>query len=60
MNDNRQEFSEILPNEHRGFEHELLYVLGKDVNLLHRFESGEELVSFYIKFNKLESKYKFK
>lgn len=51
------DFSEILPNEHRGFEHELLYVFGKDVNLLHRFGTGEELVSLYIKFNKLEWKY---
>ena len=51
------DFSEILPNEHKGFEHELLYVFGKDVNLLHKFGSGEELVSLYIKFNKLEWKY---
>lgn len=51
------DFSEILPNEHAGYEHEMLYVFGKDVNLLHRFGVGEELVSLYIKFNKLESKY---
>ncbi len=51
------DFSDILPNEHKGFEHELLYVFGKDVNLLHRFGTGEELVSLYIKFNNLESKY---
>ena len=28
------DFSEILRNEHKGYEHELLYVFGKDVKLL--------------------------
>lgn len=51
------DFSAILPNEHVGFEHEILYVFGKAVDLLHRFGTGEELVPLYIKFNKLESKY---
>jgi len=51
------DFSEILPNEHAGYEHEMLYVFGKDVNLLHRFGAEEELISLYIKFNKLESNY---
>ena len=51
------DFSEVRYNEHKGFEHELLYIFGKDVNLLPRFGSGEELVSLYIKFNKLESRY---
>lgn len=51
------DFSAILPNEHVGFEHEMLYVFGKAVDLLHRFGTGEELVPLYIKFNKLESKY---
>lgn len=51
------DFSEILPNEHVGYEHEMLYVFGKDVNLLHRFSAGEELIPLYIKFNKLESNY---
>jgi hypothetical protein len=50
-------FSEIRHNTHKGFEHELLYVFGKDVKLLRRFSSGEEQVSLYIKFNKLESRY---
>ena len=52
-----RDFSEIRLNEHKGYEHEMLYVFGKDVNLLRRFGSGEECVSLYIKFNKLESKY---
>ena len=51
------DFSEIRHNTHRGFEHELLYVSGKDVKLLQRFGSSEEQVSLYIKFNKLESRY---
>ncbi len=51
------DFSEILPNEHAGYEHEMLYVFGKDINLLHRFDAGEESISLYIKFNKLESNY---
>lgn len=51
------DFSEILQNEHKGYEHELLYVFGKDVKLLNRFCSEEEQVSLYIKFNKLESLY---
>ena len=38
------DFSEILQNEHKGFEYENLYVFGKDVT-----------VSLYIKFNKLEN-----
>jgi hypothetical protein len=51
------DFSEIRHNTHKGFEHELLYVFGKDTKLLRRFSSGEEQVSLYIKFNKLESRY---
>ena len=51
------DFSEIKHNTHKGYEHELLYVFGKDVKLLNRFCSEEEQVSLYIKFNKLESLY---
>lgn len=51
------DFSEILLNEHRGYEHELLYVFGKDVTLLERTGSREKKVSLYIKFNKLENCY---
>ena len=49
------DFSEILQNEHRGFEHEQLYVFGKDVVLLERTGTEEKTVSLYIKFNKLEN-----
>lgn len=48
------DFSEILPNEHEEYKHELLYVFGKDVRLLERVGNKEKTVSLYIKFNKLE------
>ena len=51
------DFSERLQNEHRGFEHELLYVFGKDVKLLERMGSAAKTVSLYIKFNKLANCY---
>lgn len=49
------DFSDILQNEHKGFEHEKLYVFGKDVTLLERSGAEEKNVSIYIKFNKLEN-----
>lgn len=49
------DFSEILQNEHKGFERERLYVFGKDVTLLERTGKEEKTVSLYIKFNKLEN-----
>ena len=50
-----QDFSTILQNEHKGFEHEKLYVFGKDITLLERNGTEEKTVSLYIKFNKLEN-----
>jgi len=49
------DFSEILQNEHKGYENELLYIFGKDVTLLERFGDEEKNVSLYIKLNKLEN-----
>ena len=49
------DFSGILQNEHKGFEHERLYVFGKDVILLERNGTKENRVSLYIKLNKLEN-----
>ncbi len=49
------DFSGILQNEHKGYEHEHLYVFGKDVILLERNGTEEKAVSLYIKFNKLEN-----
>lgn len=51
------DFSEILNNEHVGYEHEKLYVFGKDVKLLERNGTEEKTVSLYIKFNKLDNSY---
>lgn len=51
------DFSEILQNEHIGYEHELLYVFGKDVELLERMGNAKKIVSLYIKFNKIDSCY---
>ena len=51
------DFSEVLRNENTGFEHERLYVFGKDVVLLERTGTEEKTVSLYIKFNKLENSF---
>lgn len=51
------DFSEILSNEHKGYEHERLYVFGKDVTLLERSGTKEKTLSLYIKFNKLENSF---
>ena len=51
------DFSEILQNEHKGYEHELLYVFGKDIELLERMGNACRTVSLYIKFNKMDNSY---
>ncbi len=51
------DFSEILQNEHSGYEYEQLYVFGKTVTLLERTGNAERSVPLYIKFNKLECCY---
>lgn len=51
------DFSEILQNEHKGYEHERLYVFGKDVVLWERNGTEEKTVALYIKFNKLENSF---
>ena len=51
------DFSEVRQNDHVGFEHEMLYIFGKDVKLTERFGGSEKKVSLYIKFNQLENKY---
>lgn len=51
------DFAEILNNEHKGYEHERLYVFGKDVFLVERNGTEEKTVSLYIKFNKLENSF---
>lgn len=51
------DFSEVRQNDHVGYEHEMLFIFGKDVLLTERFGSMEKIVPLYIKFNKLENKY---
>lgn len=51
------DFSEVFQNEHKGYEHELLYVFGKDVELLERIGNASKTVSLYIKFNKTDNCY---
>lgn len=52
-----EDFSEVRYNEHKGYEHELLYIFGKEVRLLERWGSEEMIVPLYIKFNKLENQF---
>ncbi len=54
---NAADFSEILQNRHVGFEHEKLYVFGKNVELLERMGSRRRTVPLYIKINKLANCY---
>ena len=51
------DFSEILQNEHKGYEHERLYVFGRDVTLLERNGTEEKTVSLYIKFNRIKNNF---
>lgn len=53
------DFSTAVPNEHKGMEHEILYIFGKDIDLLERFGNRERTVSLYIKFNKISDQYVF-
>lgn len=54
LNLTAMDFSMVLQNEHKGYEHEKLYVFGKDVTLLERNGSEEKIVPLYIKFNMLD------
>lgn len=53
------DFSDAVKNEHSKYPDEILYIFGKDIKLLPRYGGGEETVSLYIKFNKLENQYVF-
>lgn len=53
------DFSAAVPNDHKGMEHEILYIFGKDIDLLERFGDKERTVSLYIKFNKISDQYLF-
>ena len=46
-------FCEKVQNKHANFNHEWLYVFGKEINLMKK----SEMVPLYIKFNKIEDKF---
>lgn len=48
---------EKVQNKHANFNHEWLYVFGKEIDLIKRFEEKSEMVLLYIKFNKIEDKF---
>ena len=52
-----EDFSSAVQNEHSQYPEEILYIFGKDVKLISRYEGVEELVPLYIKFNKIENHY---
>lgn len=52
-----KDFSDVVRNEHPEHREEILYIFGKDIKLLSRFEETEEEVSLYIKFNKLANQF---
>lgn len=47
------DFSEKLHNKHPGYEYKLLYVFGKEIELLERFGNKKVRIPLYIKINKL-------
>lgn len=51
------DFCEKVQNKHANFNHEWLYVFGKEIDLIKRFEEKSEMVLLYIKFNKIEDKF---
>lgn len=51
------DFCEKVQNKHANFNHEWLYVFGKEIDLIKRFEKKSEMVPLYIKFNKIEDKF---
>jgi hypothetical protein len=51
------DFAEVRQNEHKSFEHEQLYIFGKEVELLERIGHAKKIVSLYIKFNKLDNSF---
>jgi len=51
------DFSDAVPNEHPRYSDEILYIFGKDVELVPNYSESLKTVSLYIKFNKLENNY---
>ena len=51
------DFCEKVQNEHVGFRHEWLYIFGKEISLLKRYEDEDTIVPLYMKLNMLENKF---
>lgn len=51
------DFCEKVRNKHTKFDYEWLYIFGKEIHLIRRFEEKSEMVPLYIKFNKIEDKF---
>ena len=52
-----EDFSKAEYNDHPEHPEEILYIFGKDVQLLPRYGRNEETVALYIKFNKQTNMY---
>jgi hypothetical protein len=50
-----ENYAETVQNEHPKFSHEWLYIFGKTVELMRRFEGSDEAVPLYIKLNKIKN-----
>lgn len=57
MNLKVEDFSKADYNDHPDYSEEILYVFGKEVQLLPKYGGDEETVALYIKFNKLSNMY---
>lgn len=51
------DFCEKVQNKHVKFQHEWLYIFGKEIFLMKRYEEKSEVVPLYIKFNMIEDKF---
>lgn len=51
------DFCEKVQNKHVQFQHEWLYIFGKEISLMKRYEEKSEVVLLYIKFNMIENKF---
>lgn len=56
-----EDFSDAVQNDHPQHKDEILYIFGKDVELLPRYGNSveEERITLYIKFNKIPAGYLF-
>lgn len=51
------DFCEKVQNKHVQIQHEWLYIFGKEISLMRRYEEKSEVVPLYIKFNMIENKF---